>query len=314
MALYIFRRMLLALPTLFLVALLVFVLIRAIPGDPAIVLLGEGADAAAIAATHARLGLDRPLPVQFMIWLGNVLQGDFGRSIINGQPVLDLALDRLRLSVSIILPAVGIAVLIAVPLGTYAAWRQGRLADFVVVALSTLGLSIPSFWLGLMLLMYFGINLGWLPVVGYVPFAQDALRSLTYLVLPVLTLVIIEVGVFIRMARSSAIEVLRLEYVTHARAKGLSESSVLLRHVLPNSLGPTLTLVGIILGTLLGGIAVVETVFTLPGLGRMLVESIYARDYPVIQGCLLTIACGYVVVNLVVDLLYPLFDPRVTLE
>lgn len=314
MALYIFRRMLLALPTLFLVALLVFVLIRTIPGDPAIVLLGEGADAAAIAATHARLGLDRPLPMQFVIWLGDVLRGDLGKSIINGQPVLDLVLDRLRLSVSIILPAVGIAVLIAVPLGTFAAWRQGRLADFIVVALSTLGLSIPSFWLGLMLLMYFGINLGWLPVVGYVSFAQDAMRSLSYLVLPILTLVIIEVGVFIRMARSSAIEVLRLEYVTHARAKGLSEASVLLRHVLPNALGPTLTLVGIILGTLLGGIAVVETVFTLPGLGRMLVESIYARDYPVIQGCLLTIAFGYVLVNLVVDLLYPLFDPRVTLE
>ncbi|HWK65294.1 MAG TPA: ABC transporter permease [Rhizobiaceae bacterium] len=314
MAFYIFRRMLMALPTLFLVALLVFVLIRTIPGDPAIVLLGEGADAASIAATHARLGLDQPLPVQFVLWLGNVLQGDLGNSIINGQPVSDLVLDRLGLSVSIILPAVGLAVLIAVPLGTFAAWRQGRLADFVVVALSTLGLSIPSFWLGLMLLMYFGITLGWLPVVGYVPFSEDAVRALTYLVLPILTLVIVEVGVFIRMARSSAIEVLRLEYVTHARAKGLSEGAVLLRHVLPNSLGPTLTLVGIILGTLLGGIAVVETVFTLPGLGRTLVESIYARDYPVIQGSLLMIAAGYVVVNLVVDLLYPFFDPRVTLE
>lgn len=314
MTFYILRRSLLALPTLFLVALLVFLLIRMIPGDPAIVLLGEGADAAAIAATHARLGLDKPLPVQFILWLGSVFQGDFGKSIINGQPVLNLVLDRLRLSMSIILPAVGLAVLIAVPFGTYAAWRQGKFADFLIVTLSTLGLSIPSFWLGLMLLMFFGIKLGWLPVVGYVSFSQDAGRALTYLVLPVMTLVIIEVGVFVRMARSSAIEVLRLEYVTHARAKGLSERTVLMRHVIPNSLGPTLTLVGIILGTLLGGIAVVETVFTLPGLGRMLVESIYARDYPVIQGCLLTIAFGYVVVNLVVDLLYPLFDPRVALE
>lgn len=168
MTFYILRRSLLALPTLFLVALLVFLLIRMIPGDPAIVLLGEGADAAAIAATHARLGLDKPLPVQFILWLGSVFQGDFGKSIINGQPVLNLVLDRLRLSMSIILPAVGLAVLIAVPFGTYAAWRQGKFADFLIVTLSTLGLSIPSFWLGLMLLMFFGIKLGWLPVVGYV--------------------------------------------------------------------------------------------------------------------------------------------------
>lgn len=314
MAAYLLRRILLAVPTLFLVALLVFALIRTIPGDPALILLGEGADAEAVAAFHARYALDRPLPVQFALWLRDVVTGDLGSSILNGQPVLDLVLDRLKLSVSIILPAVALAVLIAVPFGTYAARQQGKAADFAIVALSTIGLSIPSFWLGLMLLMYFGINLGWLPVVGYVSFADDALKSLSYLILPVLTLVIIEVGVFTRMARSSAIEVLRLEYVTHARAKGLSERAVLWRHVLPNSLGPTLTLVGIILGTLLGGIAVVETVFTLPGLGRMLIEAIYSRDYPVIQGCLLTIAAGYVIVNLVVDMLYPLFDPRVTLE
>lgn len=314
MAAYLLRRILLAVPTLFLVALLVFALIRTIPGDPALILLGEGADAEAVAAFHARYALDKPLPVQFALWLRDVVTGDLGSSILNGQPVLDLVLDRLKLSVSIILPAVALAVLIAVPFGTYAARQQGKAADFAIVALSTIGLSIPSFWLGLMLLMYFGINLGWLPVVGYVSFADDALKSLSYLILPVLTLVIIEVGVFTRMARSSAIEVLRLEYVTHARAKGLSERAVLWRHVLPNSLGPTLTLVGIILGTLLGGIAVVETVFTLPGLGRMLIEAIYSRDYPVIQGCLLTIAAGYVIVNLVVDMLYPLFDPRVTLE
>jgi peptide/nickel transport system permease protein len=249
-----------------------------------------------------------------MIWLNNLVHGDLGRSIVTREPVLGLVWGRFQLSAMIILLAVGLATLIAVPLGTFAAWRQGRWSDFLTVALATLGLSIPSFWLGLMLLMLFGIRLGWLPVVGYVSFAQDAGRAPLYLILPVLTLAMIEVGVLTRMARSSAIEVLRLDYVTHASAKGLSDLAVLWRHVLPNAFAPTLTLIGIVLGTLLGGIAVVETVFTLPGLGRLLVESIYARDYPVVQGCLLMIAIGYVAVNLTVDLLYPLFDPRVGLD
>lgn len=311
---FLLKRFLLAVPTLFIVALLVFLLVRMIPGDPASVLLGEGADAASIAAINTRLGLDQPLPVQFVIWLGNVFQGDLGTSIITREDVLSLVFERFRLSATIILFAVGLASCLAVPLGILAAWKQDRWIDLTIIGLATLGLSLPSFWLGLMLLMYFGIDLGWAPVVGYVPFSVDPLKSLSYLALPVLTLTVIEVGVLIRMARSSAIEVLRLEYISHARAKGLSERSVLLRHVLPNAFGPTLTLIGIVLGTLLGGIAVVETVFTLPGLGRLLVESIYQRDYPVVQGCLLMIATGYVVVNLVVDMLYPLFDPRVALE
>jgi peptide/nickel transport system permease protein len=311
---FILKRILLAIPTLLLVAIFVFLLVRMIPGDPALLLLGDGADASAIAAAHARLGLDQPLVWQFLIWLGHLFQGDLGESIVTHEPVLSLTWDRFQLSALIILLSVCIAAVIAVPLGIFAAWRQNKVSDFVIVTLSTLGLSIPSFWLGLMLLMLFGIELGWLPVVGYVSFHQDAARAVLYLVLPVLTLATIEIGGLTRMARSSAIEVLRLEYVTHAKAKGLSDRAVLLRHVLPNSFGPTLTLIGILMGTLLGGIAVVETVFTLPGLGRLLVESIYARDYPVIQGCLLVIAVGYVVVNLVVDLLYPMFDPRVTLH
>lgn len=311
---FILKRILLAIPTLLLVAVFVFLLVRMIPGDPALLLLGDGADASAIAAAHARLGLDQSLAWQFLIWLRHLFQGDLGESIVTHEPVLSLTWDRFQLSALIILLSVSVAAVIAVPLGIFAAWRQGKVADFVIVALSTFGLSIPSFWLGLMLLMLFGIKLGWLPVVGYVSFHQDAARAVLYLILPVLTLATIEIGGLTRMARSSAIEVLRLEYVTHAKAKGLSDRAVLLRHVLPNSFGPTLTLIGIIMGTLLGGIAVVETVFTLPGLGRLLVESIYARDYPVIQGCLLVIAVGYVVVNLAVDLLYPLFDPRVTLH
>jgi peptide/nickel transport system permease protein len=309
---YVARRVLLALPTLVLVALAVFFLIRLIPGDPAVVMLGEGADKAAVAGLHRELGLDRPLPAQFLTWIGHVLRGDLGQSISTGEPVAGLILQRFRLTATVVLAAVSLATAIAVAAGMLAAWRRDTRIDLAVVGASTLVLAIPSFWLALILLLVFGLKLGWLPFVGYVPFAEDAVQAALFLVLPILTLTITESGVLTRMMRSSAIEVMRLEYVTHARAKGLSEATVLRRHVFPNAFAPTLTLVGLTLGHLLGGIAVIETVFTLPGLGRLMVDSILARDYPVVQGCLLFTATIYIAVNLVVDLCYPLFDPRVT--
>ena len=207
-----------------------------------------------------------------------------------------------------------LATLIAIGLGLLAAWQRNRPLDAAIVTSASLILAIPSFWLGLILLLVFGLELRWLPVVGYVPFSESAFAAVLFLILPVVTLTISESGVLIRMMRTSAIDVLRLDYVTHARAKGLSEAVVLRRHVFPNAFAPTLTLVGLSLGHLLGGIAVIETVFTLPGLGRLMVDSILSRDYPVIQGCLLFTATVYVVVNLIVDLLYPLFDPRVTVS
>lgn len=311
---FILKRILAAIPTVFLASVLVFLLIRMIPGDPAEVMLGEAATPGTVAALRTQLGLDQPLPVQFGLWLGSVVRGELGTSILLQQPVGWLIWDRFKLTALIIVLAVGIATILAVSAGLYAAWRQNTFADFTIVALATLGLSLPSFWIGLLLLMVLGLGLGWLPVVGYVSFAEDPSQAWKFIIMPVLTLVIIEFGVLTRMARSSAIDVLRLEYITHARAKGLSERRVLLRHALPNAFAPTLTMVGVIAGSLLGGSAVVETVFTLPGLGRLLVEAIYGRDYPVIQGCLLVIAMSYVVVNLVTDLLYPVFDPRVTME
>jgi peptide/nickel transport system permease protein len=223
-------------------------------------------------------------------------------------------LERFQVSATIVLAAVTFAAMVAVPAGLIAAWRQNRPIDLLIVAGATLLLSIPSFWLGLLLLLLFGLKLGWLPVVGYVPFSENFGQALLYIVLPIVTLTMIEIGVLTRMSRASAVEVLRLEYVTHARAKGLPEWRVLFRHVLPNAFAPTWTLIGLVLGHLLGGIAVLETVFTLPGLGRLLVDSIFARDYPVVQGCLLFTALIYVLVNLVVDLCYPLFDPRVSAE
>lgn len=307
-------RIAMALPTLLIVAVSVFVLIRLIPGDPAQLMLGDLADEASLADLRARLGLDRGLLVQFAIWFGNVLQGDLGQSIGTQQEVLPLIWSRFWVSAQIVLVAVLLASLIAVPAGVIAAWRQNSPLDLGLVATATLLLSIPTFWLGLLLLLFFGLKLEWLPVVGYVSIAEDPWRGVLYLAMPVLTLLLHEMGVLLRMGRASTLEVLRLDYITHARAKGLSEGAVLRRHAFKNSFGPTWTLIGLVLGNLLGGIAVVETVFTIPGLGRLLVDGIFARDYPVIQGCLLFVAFTYVMVNLVVDLCYPIFDPRVTAE
>lgn len=303
-----------ALPTLLIVAVSVFVLIRLIPGDPAQLMLGDLATPASLADLRARLGLDQSLPVQFGIWIGNVLTGDFGQSISSQQAVLPLILQRFWVSAQIVLVAVLLASCVAVPAGVIAAWKQDSALDLGLVATATLLLSVPTFWLGLLLLLFFGLKLGWLPVVGYVSIAENPLAGVLYLVMPIMTLFLHEIGVILRMARASTLEVLRLDYITHARAKGLSEGAVLWRHAFKNAFGPTWTLIGLVLGNLLGGIAVVETVFTIPGLGRLLVDAIFARDYPVIQGCMLFIAFTYVLVNLVIDLCYPVFDPRVTAQ
>ncbi|KKX59257.1 MULTISPECIES: ABC transporter permease [Pseudomonas] len=310
---FILQKLGMAIPTLLLISVMVFALIRLIPGDPALLMLGDMADPQSLAEMRGSLGLDHSLVTQFLIWFKAVLSGDLGFSISTRQAVLPLILERFSVSAIIVLMAVFLATLIAVPVGLIAAWKQNSALDLGLVTTATLLLSIPSFWLGLLLLHAFGIKLGWLPVVGYVSFAQAPWQAMSFLVLPVITLTLVELGAITRMARASTIEVLRLEYIAHARAKGLSERAVLWRHALPNAFAPTWTLVGLILGNLLGGIAVLETVFTLPGIGRLMVDAIFARDYPVLQGCLLLITFIYVLVNLCVDLLYPLFDPRVKL-
>jgi peptide/nickel transport system permease protein len=311
MARFVLLRFLSAIPTLLLVSIAVFAMIRAVPGDPVAVMLGEGASAEAVEALRARLGLDLPVTVQYFRWLGGVLTGDLGQSIQNGRPVLDIVISRFLVSLPVVGLAIIVAVVIAVPLGIYAGSRRGQSRDLGIVGIATLSMSIPSFWMGMMLLLFFGLKLRWLPVLGYTTNAQDGWDTLIVMILPVTTLVLAEIGVIIRMTRASTIEVMGQDYITHARAKGLPQGLILRRHVLPNSFAPTLTLIGLILGSLLGGVAVIETVFTIPGLGRLLVDSIFTRDYPVLQGCLLFVATIYVLVNAVVDALYPLFDPRV---
>lgn len=307
------KRLLMTIPTLFIVAVVVFALMRMVPGDPAVVMVGDLEDPAVLEEVRRNLGLDEPLPVQFGIWLGNVLRGELGASIMTGEPVREAMLRRFGVTAQIVLASVLLAVLIAVPAGLLAAWRQNSRLDIITMSAVILGVSIPSFWAGILLILVFGVQLQWLPTIGYVPVSENLAAGVSYLILPVVALVLGEMASLTRMMRSSTLEILRLEYITHARAKGLSEAAVLVRHALPNAFAPVLTLLGLVLGSLLGGAVVVETVFTLPGLGRFLVDGIYARDYPVVQGTLLLVATIYVLANLVVDLLYPVFDPRVRL-
>lgn len=311
---YAAKRILLAIPTLLIVAIAVFAMLHMIPGDPAQLMLGDVDSPEALARLRSELGLDRPLAVQFFLWMGRVLQGDFGTSIGQQRPVLEMLLGSFSVTASIVVPAVVIAALLAIPLGMLAAWKQNTKVDAGLMTLAIVFLSIPSFWLGLLFLMFFGLRLDLFPVVGYVSPFENFGEGISYLVMPVMSLALIETGVIVRMARASTIEVLRLEYITHARAKGLSEPTIALRHALKNTLAPTWTVIGLTLGSLLGGAVVTETVFTIPGIGRLLVDSIFARDYPVVQGALLFITAIYVGVNLLIDLSYPLFDPRVRLS
>lgn len=309
---FLLTRIMTAIPTLLLVTVLVFLLTRMVPGDPALLMLGDMATEESLADLRHSMGLDQGMVQQFIIWFGNVLQGNFGHSIQSGQDVLPLILQRFGVTLSVVLAAIVIASLFAVPAGMLAAWKQNSSLDTGLVMFSTFLLSIPSFWMGLLILLLFGLQLGWLPVVGYVSLSDNLKGGVLYLLMPVMTLVLVEAGALVRMMRASTLEVLRLDYVSHARAKGLRERTVLSRHVFPNAFGPTWTLIGLTLGNLLSGVAVTETVFSLPGLGRLLVDAIYARDYPVIQGCMLFIATLYVLTNLLIDALYPLFNPRVS--
>lgn len=302
-------RLLLAVPTVLIAAAIIFFMVRLVPGDPAQLMLGDVDNPALLARLRDELALDRPLPEQFVLWLGRALTGDLGTSIVQQRPVSSILLPAFGVTASLVIPAIALATCLAVPLGTLAAWRRGTVSDSAIMTVATVFLSIPSFWLGLMFLLLFGVRLDLFPVVGYVSLLEDPRQGLSYLVMPVAALALIETGVLVRMVRSSTLDVLSLDYVTHARAKGLSEWVVARRHVVRNAMAPTWTMIGLTLGSLLGGAVVTETVFTLPGLGRLMVESIFARDYPVIQGCMLLITSVYVLVNLAVELTQPLFDP-----
>ena len=306
MARFLIRRLLLTIPVLIGVATLVFSLIHLVPGDPVQTMLGESASPQDVAQMRTRLGLDRPLYVQYLSFAGGALRGDLGTSLRTSQPVSEAILERMPATLELAAAAMLVAIVVAIPLGVIAAVRKDTPIDHAATTLALLGISMPTFWLGPLLAIVFSIWLGWLPVSGR--------GSLANLVLPAVTLGAPLAAILARMTRATVLEELRELYVTAARARGASEMRVVLAHALRNSLIPIVTVVGLQFGSVLTGAVITETIFSWPGVGRLLVQSISARDYPAVQGCILLIAITYVSMNLLVDVLYGFLDPRIRYE
>jgi peptide/nickel transport system permease protein len=298
-------------PVLFGIVLAVFLMVRLIPGDPARIILGIHASPERLAELRAQLGLDLPVWRQFFIYFANVLQGDLGTSLVFRRPVLEVIFERLPPTLFLITYAALLSLLVTIPLALLAAIRQNTWADQSVRVGSTLTLSMPGFWLGLNFLILFSVRLGWFPVAGY---GEDFPDRLWHLFLPALTITLSLAPMLIRNLRSGLIDVLRAPYVEFARAKGIRERNVLHRHVLRNALISTVTILGLNIGWLIGGSVVIETVFTIPGIGSLIVSSIFARDYPVIQGVALIFGVLVILINLLTDLVYAMLDPRVTYD
>lgn len=305
------RRLIATIPVMAIVAIIVFSLLYLTPGDPAAVLAGEQATAEDIERLRVTLGLDEPYLVRFGQWIGGVLQGDLGTSIFSRRPVMELIVQRLEPTIALTLASLFIAVIIAIPLGVIAAWRSGGIVDRVAMSFAVLGFSVPVFVLSYLLIALVSVKLQLLPVQGYVPIAYGIGPFARHLILPALSLGIINAALIARITRTAMLEVLHQDYIRAARAKGLSVRRVLIRHALKNAAVPIVTVIGISFALLISGVVVTETVFNIPGLGRLTVDAILRRDYPVIQGVILVFSATYVVVNLLVDLSYGLFDPRI---
>lgn len=314
MASYLIKRLLALVPVLGVVAVVVFLLIHLTPGDPAAVMLGPEASAAQVDALRAQLGLNDPLYVQFFRWLGGVLQGDLGESLFIRQPVTTVLADALGPTMSLAIMAELLALVVAVPAGIVAARRRGTAVDRAFMGGALLGISVPSFLSGLLLVLVFAVGLGWFPVAGFRPLEDGLGRHLTYLVLPAIALGGLQAALIARTIRSSMLDVLGENYMKTAKAKGLSERVRIYKHALRNAALPVLTVIGQTFGTLIAGAAVIETVFNIPGIGQLVVNSVQRRDFVVIQGVVLLIAVSYVLINLVVDVLYSALDPRLRID
>jgi peptide/nickel transport system permease protein len=298
-------------PVMLIVAMIVFLLLRLSPGDPATIMAGDSATPLAIQELRVAMGLDQPLPLQFLTWLGGVVRGDLGQSILSRMPVSELIADRLGPTLVLALCAIIVTVLVAVPLGALAAWRHNSWVDWAVMALSVLGFSIPAFVVGYLLMLLFSITAGLLPVQGYVsPFVDPAVAA-RHLVLPSLTLALVFMALIARVTRSSLLEVLGQDFVRTAKAKGNPAFRTLWRHALPNAAVPIITVIGLGIAMLISGVVVTESVFNIPGIGRLTIDAILARDYPVVQGLMLFFALIYVGVNMLIDIAYIIVDPRI---
>jgi len=303
---YLIRRLVLTIPVLIGVATLVFALIHFIPGDPAAAMLGEGATPEEVNQLRERLGLNRPLLVQYVSYFQGLLRGDLGMSLRNDQPVTQQILERMPATAELAFASMAVAIVFAVPLGIVAAVWRGTAIDFGAMTLSLVGISVPNFWLGPLLAIVFAVELGWLPVGGR--------GTLAHLVLPAVTLGAALAAILARMTRASLLEELREPYVLAARAKGVSRTRAVLHHAFRNSLIPIVTILGLQFGVVLTGAVITETIFAWPGIGRLLIQSISFRDYPLVQGCVLLIAVTYVGVNLITDLTYSFLDPRIRVD
>jgi peptide/nickel transport system permease protein len=308
---FLFRRLLSTVPVLLVVAVLVFLMLRLTPGDPAAVLAGDAANTEQIAMIRATLGLDRSIAEQFAIWAGQMLSGDLGQSYYYKMPVTTLIGQRLEPTLSLALITISIAVGVAVPLGVLAAWRFGGALDRTLMGLSVLGFSLPVFVLAYLLIWLFSLKLGWLPVQGYKRLAEGVGPWLYQLLLPAITLSVVYIALIARVTRASVLDTLGEDYIRTARAKGLPETKVLMRHALANAAVPIVTVIGIGIALLIGGVVVTESVYAIPGLGRLTVDAVLARDFPTIQGVILFFSFVYVMINLLVDLSYVFFDPRI---
>lgn len=310
---FLIRRLLATIPTIILVTLTVFIVLRLTPGGPAVAMLGQQASPEAVAQLNHQLGLDQPLYIQYLTWLGNALHGDLGRSAFGNQPVSTLIVQRITPTLELTVLAFIVALLFGMTAGMLAAVRHNSRIDALSSLLAILGISTPSFWLAILAVLVFSINLKWVPALGYVSPMADLGTNLKDMLLPSLTLGVILAAVIMRMTRASMLDTLFQDYVRTARAKGLAQSAVLVRHALKNALIPIVTLLGLQLGGLLSGAVIIESIFSLPGNGQLLVTSIFNRDFPVVQGLVVVIAVVFIGVNLVVDIIYAALDPRVRL-
>ncbi|MDP8908449.1 MAG: ABC transporter permease [Chloroflexota bacterium] len=311
MGFYILRRLLTMIPVLLLVSVLVFSLIHLIPGDPAVSILGEEATPQAVAALRAKLGLDQPIPVQYAKWLGSVLRGDLGRSIRSNQPVSEAIAERLPVTVELAILSIAISLSIAIPAGIVAAMRRNSVLDAGSTFLALLGVSLPNFFLAILLILVFGVQLQVLPPFGYQPITQGLGGNLQRMILPAITLGTALAAIVTRMMRSSLLEVLDQDYIRTARAKGLREGRMIQAHALKNALMPVVTIVGLQIGGLLGGAIITESIFVLPGIGRLLVDAIFQRDFPLVQGVVLFVSLAFLFSNFAVDIAYAYLDPRI---
>ena len=300
-----------ALPVVLLVALLAFLLLHLLPGDPAVIIAGDQAPPEAVAAIRRQLGLDQPLLTQLALWLGHLAHGDLGRSLILNQSVLSAVMERLPVTLSLTALSLAMTIPPGIVLGSVAACFRNTWIDTLVMLVALLGVSVPAFWLAILAVILFSVTLGWLPSAGYVPLSQGVWPWLLSLIAPALVLSLFQIGFLARMTRSAMLDVLDADFIRTARAKGLGPWPTIAKHAFRNALIPVITVTGIILSLLIGGSIVVEQVFALPGIGRLVVQAILARDYPVVQGTMLLFGFAFVAINLLIDVIYTLVDPRV---